>query len=60
MGIIIIQHVEICRASFVGVVYGLAAVYTTNLAVPMVAHSVANLVAAYAWRIEEDNSMKSK
>lgn len=43
-----------------GVVYGLAAVYTTNLAVPMVAHSVANLVAAYAWRIEEDNSMKSK
>ncbi|KAG0583435.1 hypothetical protein KC19_3G135400 [Ceratodon purpureus] len=47
-------------ASFVGLVYGLAAVYTTDLAVPMVAHSVANLVAAYVWRIEEDNRMNSK
>ena len=52
--------VRIRRASFVGLVYGLAAVYTTDLAVPMVAHSVANLVAAYVWRIEEDNRMNSK
>jgi membrane protease YdiL (CAAX protease family) len=53
--------VEIRRASFVGVVYGLAAVYTTDLAVPVIAHSLANLVAAYLWRIEEDSkSMKSK
>jgi len=47
-------------ASFVGVVYGLAAISTTNLAVPMIAHSVANLVAAYVWRIEEDGKTKSK
>jgi hypothetical protein len=48
-------------ASFVGIVYGFVAISTADLAVPMVAHSVANLVAAYAWRIQEDNDLtKSK
>uniref|UniRef100_A9TU87 CAAX prenyl protease 2/Lysostaphin resistance protein A-like domain-containing protein n=1 Tax=Physcomitrium patens TaxID=3218 RepID=A9TU87_PHYPA len=45
-------------ASFVGCVYGLAAIITNDLAVPMVAHSVANLVAAYVWRIESNNDTK--
>lgn len=41
-----------------GCVYGLAAIITNDLAVPMVAHSVANLVAAYVWRIESNNDTK--
>lgn len=41
-----------------GILYGFVAIYTADLAVPMVAHSVANLVAAYAWRIQEDNDLK--
>lgn len=60
MSVTIKYHVGVCRASFVGVVYGLAAISTTDLAVPMIAHSVANLVAAYVWRIEEDDNLKSK
>ncbi|EFJ06466.1 hypothetical protein SELMODRAFT_448796 [Selaginella moellendorffii] len=37
-------------ASFVGLLYGFAAVWTSDLCVPMLAHSSANLVAALYWK----------
>ena len=46
------------RASFVGIVYGLASVSTSNLAVPMLAHSLANLIAASLWRLNGIDNTK--
>lgn len=46
------------RASFVGIVYGLASTSTSNLAVPMLAHSLANLIAASLWRLNGIDNMK--
>lgn len=50
--------VYICRASFVGVLYGAAALTTTNVAVPMIAHSIANLIAAVQWKLENKKEIE--
>ncbi len=49
----------ICRASFVGVLYGAAALSTTNVAVPMIAHSIANLIAAVQWKLENKKEIET-
>ena len=41
-----------------GIVYGLASTSTSNLAVPMLAHSLANLIAASLWRLNGIDNMK--
>ncbi len=51
--------VYICRASFVGVLYGAAALSTTNVAVPMIAHSIANLIAAVQWKLENKKEIET-
>lgn len=51
--------VYICRASFVGVLYGTAALSTTNVAVPMIAHSIANLIAAVQWKLENKKEIET-
>mmetsp|Transcript_44192 Transcript_44192/g.73586 ORF Transcript_44192/g.73586 Transcript_44192/m.73586 type:complete len:387 (-) Transcript_44192:258-1418(-) len=50
-------------ASAVGMLYGALAVYTHDLAAPMVAHAVANLASATYWRannLKGDNSNEQK
>ncbi|CAK9870731.1 unnamed protein product [Sphagnum jensenii] len=46
-------------ASFVGVLYGAAALSTTNVAVPMIAHSIANLIAAVQWKLENKKEIET-
>eukprot|EP00850_Spirogloea_muscicola_P001428 SM000005S17225 [mRNA] locus=s5:971739:973579:+ [translate_table: standard] len=43
-------------ASFIGFLYGAAALATSDLTVPMVAHTLANLAAAALWRLQSSST----
>eukprot|EP00850_Spirogloea_muscicola_P009621 SM000054S18107 [mRNA] locus=s54:569400:571241:+ [translate_table: standard] len=43
-------------ASFIGFLYGAAALATSDLIVPMVAHTLANLAAAALWRLQSSST----
>ncbi|CAM6087899.1 unnamed protein product [Calypogeia fissa] len=42
-------------ASFVGVVYGILGLYTCDLAAPMAAHSLANLLGGAIWKVSQND-----
>jgi uncharacterized protein len=53
------MYFHVSRATFVGFAYGMGTIASSSVIVPMVAHSLNNIIGGFLWRFTS-NSQKSQ